>query len=163
MNKNKLNEIQYFERIKIGDLLTRYFSAIDDKKLDLSIAEATFTIDARVVRPNGSALVGYNNIFESHKKSFARFKATHHVITDYIIDINDNTALVRANLTAMHLWADNDDNPALNNKHFLAGAVLSIKAVKVDDKWRLSELINRNVWKTGDGMMEMANFEKPVN
>jgi hypothetical protein len=61
----------------------------------------------------------------------------------------------------MHLWADNVNNPSLNNKHFLAGAVIFAKAIKIDNTWKLSELRNQNVWRTGDGMIEMANFERP--
>jgi len=160
-NENNMDENVYFERTQIIELLVRYFSAIDDKCLDLSIIETTFTNEARIKRPNGSALVGHNNILDSQKKSFDRFKATHHVTTDYIIDINDNRAVIRMNLTAMHLWADNVNNPTLTNKHFLAGAIIFAKAIKIDCKWRLSELTNQNVWRTGDGMTEMANFERP--
>jgi hypothetical protein len=149
------------DRAFISDLLIKYFRAIDEKCLDLRIVETTFTNDARIIRPNGSATIGHNNILNGHRKSFVRFKATHHVITDYIIDINDTNATLRANLTAMHWWADNDDNPSLNNKHFLAGAVLSAKAIKTENTWRLCELINRNVWRTGEGMTEMANYERP--
>lgn len=149
------------DRTQISNLLIQYFGAIDDKTLDKSIVEATFTHNAKILRPNGSATIGHANILDGHKKSFARFKATHHVITDYIIQISDKDATLRANLTAMHLWADNEDNPSLNDKHFFAGAVLSAKVVKVDNDWRISELINRNVWRMGEGTKEMANYERP--
>jgi hypothetical protein len=156
-----MNENVYFEKTQISDLLIRYFSAIDDKRLDLSIIETTFTNDVRILRPNGSVLVGHKNILDSQKTSFERFKATHHVTTDYIIDVNEKIATIRTNLTAMHLWADDDNNPSLNNKHFLAGAIVFAKVIKIDNKWRISELVNKNVWRTGDGMSEMANFERP--
>ncbi len=130
--EEQLKEI--IERTQISNLLTKYFGAIDDKRLDKNIVETTFTNNAKILRPNGSATIGHDNILDGHKKSFARFKATHHVITDCIIDINDNVAKLRANLTAMHLWADIGDDASLNNKHFLTGAVLSAKAIKVDNK-----------------------------
>lgn len=155
--------VNILERSLISDLLIQYFSAVDDKNLDLAIVEATFTNEAKIIRPNGSATIGHANILNGHKKSFARFKATHHVITDFIIEIDDVNATVRANLTAMHLWADNEENPALNNKHFLAGGVLSANAVKVSNGWRISELMNRNVWRVGEGMNEMANYERAKN
>jgi hypothetical protein len=154
---------KYFQEAQISNLIIRYFRAVDDKQLDIEIVEATFTNDARIERPNGSALVGHNDILDGQKKSFARFKATHHVTTDYIIDINENTATIQTNLTAMHLWADNGNNPTLNNKHFLAGGVLIAKAVKTDNNWRLCKLTNRNVWRTGEGMTEMVNYERPKN
>jgi hypothetical protein len=150
-----------FEKLQVSELLSRYFSAIDDKHFELDIIEATFTADARILRPNGSETVGHGNILEVNRKSFARFKATHHVSSDHIIDIAGDTATVRANLTGMHLWADDENNPSLNGKHFYAGIVLTAKAVKADNSWRISELAYRNIWRTGDGMAEMAKFIRP--
>jgi ketosteroid isomerase-like protein len=152
---------KYLEKAQISELLVRYFRAVDDKQLNSEIVAATFTNDARIVRPNGSELVGHKDILEGHLKSFARFKATHHVTTDHMIDINEKTATIQTNLTAMHVWANSDNNPALDNKHFLAGGVLHATARKVENQWRLGELINRNVWRTGEGMTEMANYERP--
>jgi hypothetical protein len=161
MTTIEIQILNHLEKYLITELLVKYFRAVDDKCLDMTIFEAIFTNDARIMRPNGSATIGHVNIHDGHKKSFARFKATHHVITDYIIDISETTATLRANLTAMHLWADNENNPSLNNKQFFAGAVLSAKAIKIDNDWRLCELTNRNVWRTGEGMTEMANYERP--
>jgi hypothetical protein len=156
--EKQLNEI--IERMQIADLLTRYFAAVDDKCLDLDIVKATFTSDAKLIRPDGSEMIGQENILDSHTKSFARFKATHHVITNFIVDINYNIATLRSNIIANHMWTDNEDNPSLNNKHFSADGVFSAKAIKVDNQWRISELRNNVVWRTGDGMKDMLDFFK---
>jgi len=148
------------EKTQIADLFTRYFAAVDDKRLDIPIVKATFSNDAKIIRPDGSEMIGHENILDGHIKSFARFKATHHVITNFIVDINDNKANLRSNVIANHLWADNDNDPSLNNKYFLADGVFSAKAIKVDNYWRISELVNNVVWRTGDGMKEMLNFFK---
>ena len=146
------------ERTQITELLIRYFAAVDDKCLDMKIVKETFTIDAKIIRPDGTAIVGHENILESHIKSFARFKATHHVITNFIVNINNDIATLRSNIIANHLWADNENNPSLNNKHFLADGVFSAQAIKVNNHWRISELKNNIVWRTGDGMKEILNF-----
>ena len=148
------------EKTQITDLLIRYFAAIDDKCLDIQIVKATFSNDAKIIRPDGSEMTGHENILEGHIKSFARFKATHHVITNFIVDINDNKATLRSNVIANHLWADNNNTSSLNNKYFLADGVFSAKAIKVDKYWLISELGNNIVWRTGDGMKEMLNFFK---
>jgi len=147
----------FIERTQIADLLTRYFAAVDDKCIDINIIEATFTSDAKIIRPDGSEMTGQKNILEGHTKSFSRFKATHHVITNFIVDINDNLAILRSNIIANHIWVDNKDH-SLNNKYFLADGVFSAKAIKVDNQWRISELKNNVVWRIGDGMKEMLNF-----
>ena len=67
-------------------------------------------------------------------------------------------ANLRSNIIANHVWADDQNNPSLNNKHFLADGVFSAKAIKVDNHWRISELKNRVIWRTGDGMKEILNF-----
>jgi len=150
--------IEIIERTQISDLLIRYFAAVDDKRIDLEIVKATFTNNARIIRPDGTAIVGQENILDAHLKSFARFKATHHVITNFIVDIKGDMATLRSNIIANHMWADNDDNPSLSNKYFLADGIFSAKAIKVDNQWRINELSNNVVWRTGDGMKEILNF-----
>jgi len=154
--EEQLKEI--VEKTQITDLLIRYFAAVDDKHIDLKIVKATFTSDAKIIRPDDAEIVGQENILDGHLKSFARFKATHHVITNFIVNINNDIATLRSNIIANHLWADDQNNPSLNNKHFLADGVLSAKAIKVDTHWCISELKNRVIWRTGDGMKEILNF-----
>jgi SnoaL-like domain len=159
-NQPFTKEAELFDHLQISGLLSRYFRAIDDKCLDLTIVKATFTTDGRVVRPNGSALIGWEDIFNSQKKSFARFRATHHVTTDYVIEITGDTAQVRANLTAMHLWSDDECDPNSLQTHFVAGGVLLVLAKRTSDGWRISELVNRNTWRSGAGMSVMGNYER---
>jgi hypothetical protein len=154
--EEQLKEI--IERTEIADLLIRYFAAVDDKALDLKIAEATFTSDAKIIRPDNAEIVGQKQILDGHLKSFARFKATHHVMTNFIVDINNDKATLRCNVIANHMWAENKDDPSLNNKNFLADGVFSAKAIKVDNQWRIVELKNRVVWREGEGMKEILNF-----
>jgi len=149
---------ELIERTQISDLLIRYFAAVDDKRIDMEIVKATFASSARIIRPDGTSIVGQENILDGHLKSFARFKATHHVITNVIVDIKNDTATLRSNIIANHLWADDENNPSLNNKHFLADGVFSAQAIKINNDWRISELRNRVVWRTGDGMKEILNF-----
>ena len=137
------------------ELISRYFAAVDDKRLSAAVVGSTFLADGRVVRPNGAALVGHDEILERQQESFARFRATHHVITDHIVDLHDATAHVRANVTAMHLWkAEECDANALES-YFLAGSVLEAVAAHAPDGWRIRDLSVRNVWRTGSGWSSM--------
>jgi len=144
------------DRCTITELLSRYFSAVDDKVLDLAIIEGTFTGDGRLVRPNGTAMVGAREILAGQTQSFARFRATHHVTTDHVIDVDGNLARVRANLTAMHLWRNENSDPHSLETYFLAGGVVLALAARTPVGWRLSELELRNVWRTGAGFGSMA-------
>ena len=46
------------DRAEITSLISRYFSAIDDKRIDRTTMEAVFTASGRLTRPNGASLVG---------------------------------------------------------------------------------------------------------
>ena len=115
------------------ELISRYFAAVDDKRLDASVVGSTFLADGRIVRPNGAALVGHEEILERQQQSFARFRATHHVVTDHIVDVDDATAHVRANVTAMHLWKAGEGDANALESYFLAGSVLEAVAADTPD------------------------------
>jgi hypothetical protein len=142
-------------RAEVSALLSRYFRAIDDRRLDRATMETLFTPDARVVRPNGAALVGPEAIAEGQSVSFARFRATQHVSSDHIVDLEGDEASLRANLIAMHLWSNEHRDPHTLETHFLAGGVLHARAVRTEKGWRLSETSLQNVWRTGSGYAAM--------
>ncbi len=116
-----------------------------------------FTNDAKAVRPNGETRVGPRNIGESQRQSFVRFRATQHLVSSHIITINGDDAEVRANLVAMHLWADGNGDPNALESYFLAGSVVQAKAEKTSTGWRISELVVRNTWRTGSSFDAILN------
>ncbi|MQY27099.1 nuclear transport factor 2 family protein [Nocardia aurantia] len=138
------------DRTAIVELLTGYLAAVDDKRLDRAVVAATFAPDGRVVRPDGAAVVGPDAILESHTASFARFRATHHVTSDHLVEIGDGAASMRANSTAMHLWAAGESDSRSLETHFLAGGVFDIRATHSDEGWRLSEWRLRVTWRSGN-------------
>lgn len=87
-------------------------------------------------------------ILVEQNESFARFRATHHMLTDHIVTRSGDTAQVRANMQAMHLWNDAGNSAELQT-HFVAGGVLRASAELTPDGWRLSELTMRPTWRTG--------------
>jgi hypothetical protein len=144
------------DRVAIMELVSRYFAAVDDKRLtDPAMVNATFSPQGRIVSPNGTALVGTDAIFAGQSASFARFRGTHHVTSDYVIDLSGDAAQIRANLTAMHLWKIEASDPHALQSHFIAGGVLRASAVRTEVGWRLSELSNDICWRTGDGLATM--------
>jgi uncharacterized protein (TIGR02246 family) len=147
---------EHADRSEVGALLSRYFAAVDDKRLDAETVATTFTPDGRVVRPNGTALVGLDAILTGQTESFARFRATHHMITDHVTERDGDTVRVRANLQAMHLWADAHRDPHELQTQFVAGGVIHAVAVRTPTGWRLSELGMRPTWRTGAGLAAMA-------
>lgn len=149
------------DRLAVTELLSRYFAAVDDKRLDLSAVEAAFAGEGRLVRPNGSAIVGPQDILASQTQSFGRFRATHHMTSDYVIKVDGDTAELRANLTAMHLWGHGEGDPHSIESYFLAGDVIRAGARRTPSGWRLTELEVYTVWRTGGGFSSMAQTGGP--
>jgi len=142
-------------RDSVIELVSRYFAAVDDKRLDLAVASATFAPEGKIVRPNGSELVGPQAIAEGQSESFARFRATQHVITDHVVDFDGERARLRANVVATHLWAPGQGDPHSLESHFTAGGVLSAELSRGADGFRIERLANRVVWRSGGGFAQM--------
>jgi ketosteroid isomerase-like protein len=147
------------DRMQVSQLLSRFCSIVDDKCIHASAVAAIFTTDGRLVSPNGASVVGPEAIAAEKSKSFDRFRATHHVTSDHIIDFEGDTARLRANMTAMHLWYEEESDPRSLQAHFVAGGVFEGVAVRTADGWRFSELASRITWRTGAGLPTMAGLK----
>ena len=110
---------------------------------------AIFTSQAKVTRPNGASLIGVEEISASHDKSFARFEGSQHLLTGHDISVNANTAIVRANLVAMHIWKGSNNNANKADNFFVAGGVIRAELAQTDGQWKISQLRNDVVWRAG--------------
>ncbi|MEV0029909.1 nuclear transport factor 2 family protein [Nocardia sp. NPDC050793] len=137
------------DRAEVSALLSRYYRAVDDKRVDRTLVEETFAADGRWVSPTGLARIGFEAITAQQIEAIALFRATHHMTTDHIIRIEGDSARLQANVTAMHLWASGTGDEAALESHFLAGGVFDGHAVRTSAGWRFSELALRIVWRTG--------------
>jgi len=162
MHKMTTELTELADRAQISELLSRYCSFVDDKCFNIAAVEATFTPDGRYVRPNGSAAVG-PEVIASEAKTFSRFRAMQHVTSDHIIDLEGDTARLRANMIAMHLWSEEESDPRSLQTHFVAGGVFEAVAVRTADGWRFKELKSRITWRTGAGMSAVARIGSPIN
>lgn len=90
------------DRFHITDVVNRYFQALDRRAFDFETFQRLFTSDAKVVRPNGTELIGPDEISARHHESFARFEGTQHLLTGHDIHLEGGAAEVRVNLVAMH-------------------------------------------------------------
>jgi len=146
---------------RIIQVFNKYFRALDEKNFAESHLQTLFTPEARIVRPHGQFLVGPKEIGESQEKSFARFRNTQHILTGHDVEINGNTAAIRANLVAIHVWKDS--SPAerdLLKSSFIAGGVITGKFLRSADGWRISAMENYVVWRAGSGFENILATEK---
>jgi uncharacterized protein (TIGR02246 family) len=151
----KSSVIDLINKSEITGVVNSYFRALDEKAFNAQRFASIFTTDATVTRPNGSSLVGPEAISTSHHQSFARFESSQHLLTGHEISIDGNTAKVRANLIAMHMWQGSNTNANKADNFFIAGGVVEAALVQANGQWRISQVSNTVLWRAG-GFKNMA-------
>ncbi|MFF0492288.1 nuclear transport factor 2 family protein [Nocardia sp. NPDC004068] len=134
---------------EVGRVFDRYFRALDEKRFDAAHFATLFAPDGRIVRPNDAVTTGPAAIAASHARSFARFEATQHLVTGRDVTIEGDAAAVWANIVAIHLWRDIPADASMLDRSFTAGGVITAAAVRTAAGWRLTEVRNRILWRTG--------------
>lgn len=137
------------DEFRIVRVVNAYFRSLDSRQFDESHFRRLLVPDARMVRPNGMATVGADDIAASHARSFARFEATQHLLAGHDVAIDGDMAVVQANLIAIHLWNDRPAEMSMLDRSFIAGGVVSVALRRSAEGWRISELENRVIWRTG--------------
>ena len=145
--QSKLAEL--VNKSEITSAVDSYFRALDEKDFDAQHFAAILTPQANITRPNGASLIGPEEISASHEKSFARFEGSQHLVTGHDISVHANTATVRANLVAMHVWQGSNTNANNADNFFVAGGVIRAELVRTDGRWKISQLRNDVVWRAG--------------
>ena len=144
--------------VAITDVINRYFAALDRKQFDVTTMSQIFAEDAKIVRPNGAVTKGPQEIGDSHSRSLSRFRATQHLTSGFVITLkDDSSAESRANLSAMHLWAEGHGDPSVDpdDNYFLAGGVITGHVLQGAGGWRITELANQVIWRRGTGFQQI--------
>ena len=155
MDENALKLIELINKSEVARVVQSYFRALDEKHFDAQHFASIFTAEAKVTRPGGGSLIGPTEISASHEKSFARFEGSQHLLAGPDISIPGNTATVRANLVAMHMWQGSKASANNPENFFIAGGVIHSELVQTDGQWKISQISNDVVWRAG-GFRDMA-------
>src|SRR3954468_1006840 len=128
----------------VSALLSSYWAAIDDRQVTADTVAALYTEDARWNSPAG-ARVGHEAILQAERFIYGKFQATHHLTSDHLVDLDGDVARLRANMTAVHVWAPEVRDALSLQSHFVAGSVITGEAVRIDTGWRFREMTLRVV------------------
>ena len=155
MNEHALKTTEFINKSDVIGVVHRYFRALDEKSFSAEYFASLFTAEAKVTRPNGASLTGPKDISASHENSFARFEGSQHLLTGDDVSIHGNTATVRANLVAIHMWQGSKTSANNPENFFIAGGVIHAELVQMDGQWKISQIRNDVVWRAG-GFRDMA-------
>ncbi|MBD1322462.1 nuclear transport factor 2 family protein [Gordonia hankookensis] len=140
---------QWLDSQRIVRLVTTYFRLLDEQDFDEWRFHEIFHDDATIVRPDGSETIGPHHIAASHARNFARFESSQHLLTGHDVQVTGDIADLRFNLVAIHLWKDRPEAADLNDRAFTAGGVVTARLTRLPEGWRITQLQNRVVWRTG--------------
>jgi hypothetical protein len=132
------------DRAEIARLCDRYAIHLDLSRHSDDWLDTVFTEDALVTFPMGQykGMAGLRRFQEMARTTFER---THHLSSNYDIELSADQASIRAHLMAAHVARRED-----LAHHFTIGGHYEAEAVRTDQGWRLRELTFDLVWTAGD-------------
>ncbi len=135
---------QFKERQEICDLLTRYAYSLDDR--DWARLATCFTPDAVAVYGEDLGMqTGYKTIEETCRTALAPLDASQHMVSNFVVDINGDTAHTRCYLQAQHtkLGTPGGDN-------FTIAGEYRDEIVRTPDGWRIKKRELIFLWQEGN-------------
>jgi len=144
---SKIDEL--IDKAEITDVVNSYFRALDEKHFDAQHFATILTAEAKVTRPNGSSMVGPEEISASHARSFERFESSQHLVAGHAISVSGSSGTARANVVAMHMWQGSNTNANNADNFFIGGGVIDVTLVRADGQWKISQMSNNVTWRAG--------------
>ena len=128
------------DRVEIGDLLTRYATAVDRK--DWELYRAVFTADAWIDYSSAGGLAGdVDTVLAGLPEQLSLFACTQHFISNVEVQLSADTAQVRAMFF----------NPMIvtPGKQFTCGGWYNHDLVRTPEGWRSNRLVEESAWFDG--------------
>lgn len=138
------------DRAQINELIDRYVASLDDcyvqesSPFDDAWARSLFTDDVTVVFPVAEHK-GVEGLADLHEAVMSKWQGTLHFSTNRLIQLEGDSATVRATLMGTHIHRPDDPGEPLFAAH-----VLEAEAVRGAEGWRFRRWVMRLVWRLGD-------------
>ncbi len=133
------------DRDAIMERMARYGEAIDTKDYD-GIAACFETNASAQYAAMPEPVVGNKNIAKFMESVLSLLTATTHMFTNFIIEIDGDTARMRAKIIAQHVRAG---FPTGGDK-LLAGAKYDAQMKKTNGTWLIAKVKGHSIWSEGN-------------
>jgi len=142
MNELQIQIKKLTDRSELIELVYRLGAALDEKR---SEDLRTIYTDQAVFEFSSNPDIGdLESAIDNANKMGKHFAHTHHVMTNPIVELDGDSATVRVNLIATHVYRD--DEPGL---HYQVGIVYRFMAVRTALGWRFSHVKLKQIWSNG--------------
>jgi 3-phenylpropionate/cinnamic acid dioxygenase small subunit len=132
------------DRLQIGDLLTRYTVAIDQK--DWELLDRCFTPDARLDYSQTGGIEGkYPEVRTWLEQALAAFPMTMHFISNTTLELDGDRATARSYVINPMGFPREDGSLHL----FTVGGYYNDVLVRTDDGWRIAERVEEQAYLEG--------------
>ncbi len=125
------------DRLAIGDLLTRYATAVDRRDWDLY--RTVFTSDAEIDYTSAGGIAGtVDEVVEFLDSALSGFEMTQHLVSNVDTSVEDDTARVTAMFNNPMRLSDGDT--------WFTGGWYHHDLVRTADGWRSRKLREESAW-----------------
>lgn len=131
------------ELIAVLELLSHLLAAVDSDRLD-----EVFSADVLVRLPGSDPFRGLKRLQTKAAADLSRYGPSQHLILNPLIEVEGDTARIRANLVARHLWSRDPAGP-----YWELGGFYELGARRTAAGWRISELAITPVWTSGESRL----------
>jgi hypothetical protein len=132
------------DRAELARLCDRYATHLDKNRHSDSWLDTVFTEDAMVTFPMGQ-YKGMEGLARFQEMARTTCERTHHISSNYDIELDTDQAQIRAHLMAAHVFHRDD-----LGHHFTIGGHYEAEAVRTPHGWRIRQLMFDLVWTAGD-------------
>jgi hypothetical protein len=132
------------DRAEIVALCDRYALHLDKSRGSDSWFDSVFTDDVVLTFPMGE-YKGMDGLAAFQEMARTTFERTHHISSNYDVQLDTDRARVRAHLTAVHVRRR--DEPA---DHFSIGGHYEAEVVRTARGWRIRRFEFDLVWNVGE-------------
>ena len=141
-SQRRLQEL--IDRSEITELVSRLGIWLDEKRWDEARSILTEDVTARTA---GGSVAGLDRVAEQARRNHR--VPTHHVITNIVIDLDDDRATVKANLIATFVGGPDGSGPDSQ-----LGERYRLEAVRTSEGWRLSGVEAMPVWSVSSAPLD---------
>jgi hypothetical protein len=149
--------LEMLDRSEIADLVARSLVAIDEARFD--DLRTIYAEDSSASAPGGQAR-GRDAIIAQVSRNHTPERRSQHLVGDVVVDLDGDTAQVRANVFAAFAPSAPDaTSPLAPPVQVTFGTVYHHRAVRTPNGWRLSEVEITPLWVSGstDGLLPPAD------
>lgn len=128
----------HLDRLAVAEVITRYGSSLDESNWER--LSTCFAPDVTSVLAGGDPIHGYEDLEAAVRFALGAYERTQHHIAGQEIEIDGDTAVLRANLIATHVH---------DGQTFVVGGVYRERLVRTPDGWRISYHELDALWMEG--------------